>query len=324
LAKRRARQLGTSLFRYAASQRAALWLARVRNRALVLVYHRVAPDGPAAHEVVRSTPSAVFADHLQILQQIGEIVPLSQLLEQRGRGHGPRFAITFDDDHPSHVRWTMPMARALRVHITFFLSGRTLRHMGHYWWSVLEQSIEARGLEYTRQTLGLQGSTPGQLADAVRESRLSERLSDLLPPVANEPMAADDMRALAAEGMAIGFHTLRHPVMTELASSTLRLALVDGRDALAAACGAPVDLFAYPHGLANAEVAQAAEQAKFRAAFTTRERAVAANSDRYLLGRWDPGMLSGDAFVAAVALRLSLPATTAQRRHRPRVTAPLP
>jgi peptidoglycan/xylan/chitin deacetylase (PgdA/CDA1 family) len=128
-------------------------------------------------------------------------------------------------------------------------------------------------------------------------------------------MPVEDIGALTAAGMTVGFHTLRHPVLTTLSAAARETALTEGRDALAAAAGAPVDLLAYPHGLANADVTAAAERAGFRAAYAAGGRPITAQSDRFLLGRWDPGVLEGEAFAAALALRLLRPATPARRRR---------
>ena len=305
----RTKQLGSQLMRKPAPRRAALRLAGAGQRSLVLVYHRVAAEGPAAHEVVRSLPTTLFAEQLRILAQMGDIVPLARLLDAPHPGPAPRFAITFDDDHASHQRCTLPVLKTLRVHATFFLSGRALHQMTSYWWILLEQSIRASGFEYTRQMLGVKGKTPMELALAVQGSPLAERIPQLLPGAGEEPMAVGEIRALVEAGMTIGFHTMRHPVLTSLSSSALESALLDGRDELAAAAGTRLDFLAYPHGCATTEVARAAERAGFRAAFTTRERAITPNSDRFLLGRWNPGFLHGDDFAAGVALRLVLPPT---------------
>jgi peptidoglycan/xylan/chitin deacetylase (PgdA/CDA1 family) len=315
------RGVGTLAMRGAWARRAALQLARARGRALVLVYHRVAPDGPSPHEVVRSLPSALFAQQLRTLRQLGVIVPLSQLPAALAAGSGPCFAITFDDDHPGHRQHALAVLDPVGAHATFFLSGRAIHDLGPYWWSLVEESIRVRGMETTGRLLGLTGATPADLAIALEGSTLIDEIPRLLgggsqQPAPPSPMPAEDIAALTGAGMTVGFHTLRHPVLTNLSAAALDTALTEGREALAAAAGAPVDLLAYPHGLANAGVAAAAERAGFRAAYATGGRPIGAESDRFLLGRWDPGFLEGEAFAAALALRL-LRSATPDRQRRP-------
>jgi peptidoglycan/xylan/chitin deacetylase (PgdA/CDA1 family) len=179
-------------------------------------------------------------------------------------------------------------------------------------------------LETTRHVLGLTGATtPADLAVALEGSTLIDQLPRLLGGVQGQqpPMPAmpvEDIAALTRAGMTVGFHTLRHPVLTTLSAAALESALTEGREALAAVSGAPVDLLAYPHGLANAGVAAAAERAGFRAAYAAGGRPITAQSDRFLLGRWDPGFLAGEEFAAALALRLLRPATPPRRSDPPR------
>ncbi|MGH9161333.1 MAG: polysaccharide deacetylase family protein [Vicinamibacteraceae bacterium] len=310
-----AKQLGTVVLRRRAARQAALRLARTCDRSLVLVYHRVALEAPGPHEVVPSLPAALFAAQLDMLQRMGRVVPLERLLEPRASQHGPRFAITFDDDHVSHRVHALPLLQARGMHATFFLSGRCLHGLGPYWWNILEHSIQVKGFEPTRRLLALDGSTPVELAAALENSRLTERLSQLLPCSDDPPMPTSDINALVGAGMTVGFHTLRHPIMTDLPRAALDAALLEGRSTLAAAAGTPVDLFAYPHGRANASVAGAVERTGFRAAFASGGRPISRDSDRFLLGRWDPGFLTGDDFAAAVALRL-LRSPTPPTRHR--------
>lgn len=313
-----ARRVGTFAMRSAWARRAALRVARAR--ALVLVYHRVSPDGPAPHEVVRSLPSTLFARQLRTLREMGEIVPLPQLPAALARGDGPYFAITFDDDHSCHRQHALAVLASVGAHATFFLSGRSLHGVGPYWWILVEESIRVHGLERTRQILGLTGApsagpTPADLAIALEGSPLIDQLASLLGGSRESPMRPEDIRALTAAGMTVGFHTLHHPVLTALSAAARDAALTEGREALAAAADAAVDLLAYPHGLANADVAAAAERAGFRGAYAAGGRPITVRSDPFLLGRWDPGFLEGDAFTAALALRLSRPATPPRDRR---------
>ena len=87
----RARRLVTPLFRNAVGRRAALRLAAARGRSLVLLYHRVLPDGMAPRAIVPTVSSSVFRQHLHALLSVGRIVPLGQLLQPPRPGEGPRF-----------------------------------------------------------------------------------------------------------------------------------------------------------------------------------------------------------------------------------------
>ena len=96
-----------------------------------------------------------------------------------------------------------------------------------------------------------------------------------------------DVERIAAAGHEIGFHTRAHRVLTELGDDELADELTDGRDELAAAAGAPLELLAYPFGAADERVAAAARAAGYRAAFTVAPQAVTPATDPLLQPRID-------------------------------------
>jgi peptidoglycan/xylan/chitin deacetylase (PgdA/CDA1 family) len=295
------------VLRHAGARRAAFRVAATRGRSLVLVYHRLAPEGVAPHEVVPSLSNAIFRRQLEILGEVGDIVPLAKLLAPPESRRRVRFAITFDDDYLSHHRHALPLLQRLGVHGTFFLSGRSFRGLGPYWWVLLEQTIAEQGIEETRRMLGICGDTPSQLAAACERREMTERLSLLVVARESPGLEPSAIRALAGAGMTIGFHTLHHPVLTHLSHEDIDRALLDGREELAAAIGRPVELFAYPHGRADRRVARRVRVAGYRAAFVTGGRPIGLGSDIFRLGRWEAGQLTDDELLAHLALRLNYP-----------------
>jgi peptidoglycan/xylan/chitin deacetylase (PgdA/CDA1 family) len=263
---------------------------------LVLCYHRIAPPCGRA-EAVDPIPPDRFAEQMRALRRVGDIIPQADALSAP-RFERPAFVITFDDDDPSHVRHALPILRELGIPATFFLSGRSLHHMGPYWWVQLEQAALEDGVVQTARRLGRSART---LKELVRGCRASGAVPELVTRESPPTMQRSDIRTLAEAGMTIGFHTLRHPALTLLNDDDLVIALTDGRDALEDAAGAPVEFFAYPYGHADRRVAAAAQQAGYRAAFTLGDRPVSDPLDRFLLPRWQPGDRTGPD-VAAAAL----------------------
>lgn len=304
------RRFATPFFQHPLCRAVALRFAAHRGRSLVLLYHRVLPDGIAPGAIVPAVSVTLFREQVEALLQLGDIVALKDLLVAAPPTSRPRFALTFDDDHAGYVRTVLPTLQALGVTATFFLSGRTLRGLAPYWWANVEGSLRTRGIEFTRETLGVRGSTATEIAIELEQSGRGDQLAQRLPAVAEPTMPAEDIRTLARAGMTIGFHTLHHPVLTMQSPGDLEAALTEGRGELAGAAGAGVDFLAYPYGKANETVAEAAERAHFTAAFATGGRPITAESDRYLLGRWEPGPLSANELGAHVAARLLRPPTS--------------
>jgi peptidoglycan/xylan/chitin deacetylase (PgdA/CDA1 family) len=292
--------------RHPLARTAAIRAAALRGHGLVLVYHRVRADGDVARsEAVASLDRSRLRAQLEALAELGEVVGLPQLLSPPSGRRRPRFALTFDDDYPHHVDHALPVLREVGTPGTFFLSGRALHGLGPYWWERLEALVSAEGVEQAGRALGIRGDSTQELAAACeRNPAARSRLAGLAPGVVEGPLGVEGIRALAAAGMTLGFHTLEHPLLPGLDRDQLAAALTTGREELAAAAGRPMTLLAYPHGKADRRVARAARAAGYTAAWTGWPQPAQAGDDRFLLGRWEPGPLDRDAFVASVAVRL--------------------
>ena len=118
-----------------------------RDRSLVVLYHRILPDGTAPGAIVPALQRQFFVRQLKALLRVGNIVPLRQLLEPSRRGQRPRIALTFDDDHAGYVGTVVPELQALGVPATFFLSGRSLHGSSLLCTRVSRACIH--GLDYT-------------------------------------------------------------------------------------------------------------------------------------------------------------------------------
>jgi peptidoglycan/xylan/chitin deacetylase (PgdA/CDA1 family) len=274
--------------------------AAARGRALVLCYHRVTPDASPTDTIDPLHPDR-FAEQLEALKKAGDVIAIASLMQSRS-SRRPAFAITFDDDDAAHVTHALPVLRMLDIPATFFLSGRSLHGLGPYWWTQLQQAVDEDGLDATCRRLGRMARNIRELA---RQCRASGGMQELPTQAAPRMMQSSDIRQLADAGMTIGFHTVRHPALTLLDDRDLTSALTEGRDALASAAHARVDFLAYPYGLTDRRVADAAQRAGYRAAFALGDGPITHRDDRFLLARWQPGALSGVDLISEAALRLN-------------------
>jgi peptidoglycan/xylan/chitin deacetylase (PgdA/CDA1 family) len=306
------KRLGAGALHLGPVGRAARSIGAARGRALVLVYHRITPEGPGPAAIVPWVREDLFGRHVQALGELGDVVPLEELLHRPGGRRKVRFALTFDDDYQSHAGQVLPVLRALGVRGTFFLSGRSLHGLGPYWFEALERLLQTRPLDQVARMLGVAGATAEQVALACeRDLRRQQRLEQTADAPAGH-LTAEQIATLAA-GSTVGFHTLHHRVLTALPDEALERELTEGREALAAVAGQPLALFAYPHGKSDAMVAARVRAAGYAAAWTGVPNPARAGADPFLLGRWEPGALSVDELVVKVAIRLN--------RTRPAVPA---
>lgn len=286
--------------------------ARLRGRALVLIYHRVGPPLPAGCEVVPSVAIDVFTSHLHALRELVDVVPLEVIVRAGtealppSSGLRPAVALTFDDDLPSHVRYALPILRELGIPATFFVSGRALHGLGPYWFQWLEALLVARGPQQTAAFLKVPDASPHALLRAAAVSselrrRVCETAAALPTP---ELLDREGIAALGAAGMTVGFHTVDHDMLPALDEPGLQDAVSRGRGDLAALTGQPVQFFAYPFGKSDHRCAAAVRQAGFLAAFTGRPAPWQRAVDRYDVGRWEPGAIRVEDLVAKLVVRL--------------------
>jgi peptidoglycan/xylan/chitin deacetylase (PgdA/CDA1 family) len=286
--------------------RVAAATAAARRRALVLVFHRLAEEPAASTVVVPTVPRDVVGEQISQLLGIGTIVPLSSLLEDRSSsGTRPRFALTFDDDSPSHHATALPLLVELGVTATFFVSGRALHGLGRPWFDVLDALIRDRGADATAALLGLAMTDPQQIAVACERDRDLQHIIEEQDDAAPHVLGPAEIRDLHDAGMSIGFHTVHHQVLTRLPEDEVDVAAREGRAELEALIGQPLRMFAYPHGKADHQIARRIRLANYDAAWTGRPRPVTPTDDPYLLGRWESGTAIGGQFAARVVARMN-------------------
>lgn len=305
-----------------------------RQAGVALMYHSVEyRRGDPDRELVPPHEAGLFEAQVRHLVRRYRVVPAAELQEAaRARRRGERFpvAITFDDDLSCHAEIALPILRRAGVTATFFLSGASLEEPFAFWYERLQRAVDEAvpGLpELVTGRAAATGPTAvhelGLLVEHMEPAgrdAVAARLADALgddPPGAG--IRAGQVRALAESGMTVGFHTRRHDSLPWLSDAALRAAMVDGRDALAAAAGVSPTTIGYPHGRADERVAAAARDAGFVAGFTTRHVPVTPAADPLLQGRIGPSLRSVGALAVLLVLTLARPGSG---RARPAPASP--
>ena len=299
---------------------AAMLLLRVSGRkvGIALMYHSVEQRaGDPLRELVPPHHAGVFDAQVRHLARRYRIVPAAELpdaVARRRRGEQFPVAITFDDDLACHAEIALPILVRHGATATFFLSGASLERPFAFWYERLQRAHDEQVEELAELVLGettASGEPPTlhELALAVEELDPDERdaVADrLAAALGSDPetagIRAGQVRALADAAMTIGFHTRRHDALSLLDDERLDAALVDGREELAEAAGQAVDVIGYPHGRADARVADHARAAGFTAGFSTQPIAVTPDADPLLQGRIAPTFWS----VGGLAIQLAL------------------
>ncbi len=150
------------------SERTPRTATSVVSPSAVLLYHRVAQVDQDPWGL--SVDPRRFADHLEALDNVADVVPLSELVTTSTRhSKRPTVAITFDDGYEDNL-----MAHAeLRRHdfpATFFVVSGNLGR--EFWWDELERLLLRPGLLKPHLSLSIEGlSETWDLEDAIEYTR---------------------------------------------------------------------------------------------------------------------------------------------------------
>lgn len=281
-----------------------------RARLSVLIFHRVLarpdpllPELPTAQE---------FEATMRWVRDWFQVLPLSEAAGRLFDGSLPAraMAITFDDGYADNEELAAPILRRLGLTATFFVSTGYLGD-GCMWNDRVIEAVRATKADaLDLEALGL-GRLPS-LTSADRRAAILAVLKGIkhldpalrlaaveqLEHVAGvgappQPMMQPaQVRSLRAMGMAIGGHTVTHPILTRLDAAAARDEILQGKRQLEAIVDGSIDVFAYPNGVPDqdyaAQHAAMVRDCGFKAAVSTAWGAGSAASDRFQLPRFTP------------------------------------
>ena len=240
----------------------------IPSSVLVLVYHRIAdPDRPdfyGLRDNVSATPRG-FAEQLDYLAREYNVIGLDDLiaLEVENRKLPQRAVlITFDDGYGDNFTTALPalVARgmpALLFAVPGFLDGNWVP----FWDWVVEafavSEVEGIGLPLSPVARKRQGAEwidrSKRLPHVVLRRALQELSGALQVPLATPPppglmMSWGDLDGMIQGGVALGAHTVTHPVLLRVGSARAYREINISRVKLEARTSARVTAFAYPNG----------------------------------------------------------------------------
>lgn len=282
------------------------------GRLSVLIFHRVLAR---ADPLMPDVPDAArFEREMGWIARWFNVLPLEDAVRRLYDGTIPAraLAITFDDGYSDNEEVAAPILHKLGLHATFFVSTGFLD--GGCMWN--DRVIGAvRSCREPILDLRAAGLGAHDIADdARRRTAIHALLKEIKhrEPAArqaavdavvrassvdgspNEMMTAAQVRRLAAGGMAIGAHTVMHPILTRLEPQAAQAEIVEGKRRLEEILGAAgsVRLFAYPNGVPGQDYdithVKMVRDAGFVAAVSTAWGAASRRSDPYQLPRFTP------------------------------------
>lgn len=116
-------------------------LRRLTPCGVVLAYHRVA--APSADPQALAVSPSHFAEHLEVLRDLGASLSLRDFVHSCATGSVPRGAVvmTFDDGYADNLTTAEPLLRESGLHATVFVTTGGLEAGRPFWWDELEALI---------------------------------------------------------------------------------------------------------------------------------------------------------------------------------------
>ena len=268
---------------------------RFRNAAVVLCYHNVVSEEMA---VIVGTglhiTQARFRDQMRWLAAHYTVIPVRELVTRMRAGRPLRrmAAISFDDAYRGVFDYARPILEEFGFPATVFVVTNAPTQGEPFWWDLPEAVREAGGQSSRRWLGDLRGDGRLILQD------LGVTAPSSVPPV-TRPASWDMIRTAARDGLDLGVHSATHRALPRLSDDELRAEMVDSRETLAHHTGVTAEVFAYPYGLWDQRVRNAAQAAGYTTALSLNPRLVAPDADPWALPRVNiPARITSSAFQA--------------------------
>jgi len=279
-----------------------------QQRLAVLIYHRVVPS----RDVMRPDEPTVaeFDWQMRFLRNNFHPLPLGEAIERLREGSLPprSVCVTFDDGYSDNETLALPILRKYEIPATVFVSTGFLNG-GRMWNDTVIESVRSiAGDTLDLRELGLpcfdftregKAEIATSILHAIKHRDPQERLSlvqKIASSVGNLPddlmMNDSQVQALHREGVAIGAHTVTHPILGRVSREAALEEIRESKACLENLLQSEVDLFAYPNGRPGddytSEHRDIVEGLGFKAAVSTHWGVAVAESDPYQIPRFTP------------------------------------
>jgi peptidoglycan/xylan/chitin deacetylase (PgdA/CDA1 family) len=296
----------------------------LRNRAVVLTYHRVLPADALARTwshpgiiVTRET----FDSHVRTLKRFFRVLSLEEFVDGLDRADGfpaPSCLITFDDGWRDTFTEAWPVLQRHEAPAVVFLPVDYIGADRMFWQEELSALLHQAWLRRTDPALraacdtscaahdfpSIMDAAPDEIRLVVRTRvnalkgrpltvprQLIGELRHALGAAADEAlpvdgfMTWDEVRRMHAGRTAFGGHGTSHRLLTTLTGAEVRAEAARSRATIERELGGAPASFSYPNGDWNAGVADAVQGAGYRVSFSTERGLVSRDDDRLSLRR---------------------------------------
>jgi len=216
------------------------------------------------------------------------VVPLEELKERRiGRA---RAAITFDDGLRNNVDVAYPILKKLGLTATFFVCPGLIDGRRWLWNHEARQRLLHLGKGADKADAMVERMKAMKIARRREVEECIRKASpDFLPTRAQceefDLATWEELRSLDPAVVAIGSHTMTHPILTSLSEEETEAETRDSRFTIENRLQRAVSVFCYPNGDLN-DGALAAARRHYRSAVTVQKGTLDERVDPHLMPRY--------------------------------------
>lgn len=250
----------------------------------ILCYHGITGPGLASRPSFH-VPAVQLAQDIALLQSMGQVVPLADLLARvdAGASTAGLFALTFDDAYVGVLTLALPVLRRAGAPASVFAVSGALTGDGRFWWDRIEDllpHLAPDGWASLAASFGDSTNGAPPTLDAVRghilargHGRLSEGQALALASAEREAGFTTAMRSateselleLAGDPLiSIGPHTMTHAALATLGNDAVEAEIGGSVTALRNLGLSPLPVLAVPYGVGDDRTVSLARRAGMR------------------------------------------------------------
>ena len=284
-----------------------------RNKAVILMYHRVVPPSLIKEKSFVQpgmyVTDVTFQTHASLLKKKFKVLPLLELIARLERGDSIAgcCAITFDDGWLDNYQYAFPVLNRFEMPATIFLASSYIGTDQFFWpeqfvlyWNEFQYHQkdigDVRIKEFLNQIIKVDNNDVfldqaiGLLKnwDPKKRRRLLEAL-DKAVGTCHQPrllMNWKEAGEMHRSGLVdFGAHTANHVILDQIDPTAAKEEIVSSKKEIEANLDCPVLLFSYPNGNYNAELQKTVEKSGFRGGVITKPGWVTHDRDLFSLPR---------------------------------------
>ncbi len=272
------------------------------RRPLILAYHNVVPDGEnPAGDTALHLPQHRFAEQLDLLTSICDVVPLASFLNQApSTGRRPRLAITFDDAYQGALTVGVAELEQRNLPATFFVAPAFVGGADFWWDALSEPHTGTLRPDLRRWALHERQGKDSAIRASLDGLGLRPRH---LPAHSRCASEAQLSSAVRRGHITLASHSWSHPDLTALSGSELADQLRRSLGWIRERFQPLIPWLSYPYGFYSPAVVRAAAMAGYTAAVgITGGRLPSAPLNVFAIPRLHvPAQMSLDGFALRVA-----------------------